>query len=312
MVVYDLCIAWNWAYDADFVSLLEQSCLSRGMTLLQIKPDNLPQMLNMLVGGEIHCRVFFDRASDVDSQFLPLVQWVSEDAVVSINPYEQASRTWNKADIHTMLLVEGLNVPPTIILPPFIEYPELPEMDLGSLGEQFTIKPAHGSGGVGVMTNATTWNQALTVRQEHATDHYLLQAHITPVELDSRPAWFRVIFCSGQVFPCWWNPSNHIYAPVTEAEKLCHHLHALDEITTSIANLCGLDLFSTEIALNSDGKFTIVDYVNDQIDLRLQSTTPEGVPDEIVRAVAHQLACHVEGYACPERLPQSKLSKVDR
>jgi hypothetical protein len=312
MEVYDLCIAWNWAYDADFVSLLEQSCSTRGLTLLQIKPENLPQMLNMLVGGEISCRVFFDRASDVDTQFLPLVQWAREDAIFSINPYEQATRSWDKAEMHSLLVIEGINVPPTIILPPHIEHPDLPEIELLELGEQFTIKPAHGSGGVGVMINATSWEQVKTVRQEHATDHYLLQAHITPVELDNRPAWFRVIYCSGEVFPCWWNPSSHIYTPVTESEKLCHHLDHLEEKTRAIATLCGLDLFSTEIALTSEGQFIVVDYVNDQIDLRLQSTTPEGVPDEIVKAVAHRLASHAEGYTCPESLPCASVSKVDR
>ncbi len=312
MVVYDLCIAWNWAYDADFVSLLEQSCASRGLTLLQIKPDNLPQMLNMLVEGEIHCRVFFDRASDVDTQFLPLIQWTREDAVLSINPYERASHTWDKAEMHSLLVVEGLSVPPTIILPPHIEYPELPEIDLGELGEQFTIKPAHGSGGIGVMINATSWDQVITVRQEHATDYYLLQAHITPVQLDNRPAWFRVIYCNGQVFPCWWDPVTHVYSPVTDAEKLCHQLDPLDEITLAIASLCGLDLFSTEIGLTADRQFMVVDYVNDQIDLRLQSTTSEGVPDEIVKAIAQQLSSHVASYACPEKLPRSRLPKAVR
>jgi hypothetical protein len=295
MVVYDLCVAWNWTYDADFISLLDLSCNSKGLTLLQIKPDNLPQMLNSLVGGELSCKVFFDRASDVDPQFLPLVQWVREDSIHCINAYERASRTWDKAELHAQLVAEGFSVPPTIILPPFIELPELPGMDLCTLGDQFTIKPAHGSGGIGVMTNATSWEQVLAVRQEHATDNYLLQAHVTPVELEGQPAWFRVIFCAGQIFPCWWNPTTHIYTPVTETDKSMHGLNQLDEIAVSIADLFGLELFSTEIALTAENRFEIVDYVNDQIDLRLQSNAAEGVPDEIVRSIAHQLAGHVLG-----------------
>ena len=110
MIIYDLCVAWNWAYDADFIGLLELSCQSRGLSLLQIKPDNLPQMLNSLVGGELSCRVFFDRASDVDSQFMPLIQWVGEDSIRSINTYERAVPTWDKAKMHTTLVSQGLNV----------------------------------------------------------------------------------------------------------------------------------------------------------------------------------------------------------
>jgi hypothetical protein len=293
MDLYDLCVAWNWAYDADFINILDLSCQSQGLSLLQIKPENLPQMLNSLVSGELGCRVFFDRASDVDPQFNSLVQWVREDEIHCINAYERASRTWDKAELHSQLVTEGFNVPPTIILPPFIENPELPAIDLCSLGDQFTIKPAHGSGGVGVMTNATSWDQALAVRQEHATDHYLLQAHITPVELDGRPAWFRVIYCAGQVYPCWWNPATHIYYHVTEEEQGRFGLLPLNEITSGIGDLFGLDLFSTEIALSPDQRFKVVDYVNDQIDLRLQSAAAEGVPDDIVKSVAQELACHV-------------------
>jgi hypothetical protein len=40
----------------------------------------------------------------------------------------------------------------------------------------------------------------------------------------------------------------------------------------------------------------VVDYVNDQIDLRLQSSSPEGVPDLIVRSIAEQLVGHVEDH----------------
>ncbi len=50
-----------------------------------------------------------------------------------------------------------------------------------------------------------------------------------------------------------------------------------------------MDLFSSEIALVPDGRFIVVDYVNDPLDLRLQSQTPEGVPDAIVRAIAERL-----------------------
>jgi hypothetical protein len=48
-------------------------------------------------------------------------------------------------------------------------------------------------------------------------------------------------------------------------------------------------LFSTEITITSDGRFLIVDYVNDPIDLRLQSKTFDGVPDDIVKDITERL-----------------------
>jgi hypothetical protein len=294
MDIYDLCVAWNWIYDTDFINLLDLSCQSHGLSLLQIKPENLPQSLNLLVGGELGCRVFLDRASDEDPDFMPLVQWVNEGDIRAINPYEQSTHTWNKAEMHTRLVENGLSVPLTFVLPSYLEQPEILTIDLQELGDQFTIKPAHGSGGVGVTMNATSWDQVLVVRKEHASDQYLLQAHVNPMQLHDRPAWFRVIYCAGQSFPNWWNPTTHVYIPVSDAEKVSLNLDPLDQIIADIADLCGLNLFSTEIAFTTDEQFMVVDYVNDQIDLRLQSTVPEGVPDVIVKAVTEQLARHVE------------------
>jgi hypothetical protein len=310
MDIYDLCVAWNWVYDADFVGLLDKSCQARGLSLLQITTGNLPQMLNALVGRELSCRVFFDRASDEDPQFLPLVQWVQEDSIHAINAYERASRTWDKSRMHSLLVSRGLDVPPTIILPPFIEnpeIPEIPEVDLCKLGEQFTIKPAHGSGGVGVMTKASSWEQVLAVRKEHATDHYLLQAHVAPLQVETRPAWFRVIYCAVEVFSSWWDPYSHVYSPVTQAEKNQYSLGPLDEIAHAIARLSKLDLFSTEIAYTAENKFVVVDYVNDQIDMRLQSRTVEGVPDFIVQEVADRLVAQLVHHRRRARQPKAEV-----
>jgi len=289
MLDYDLCVAWNWEYDADFIALLETGCNSKGLSMVQITHGNLAEALHALAEKEIVCRAFFDRASDLDPQFMPLVQWMHENRIYGINSYERASLTWDKAQMHSLLVTAGLDVPHTIILPAYFEQPDLPSMDLFTLGEQFTIKPAHGSGGVGVMTHATSWDQVLSARQEHATDKYLLQAHIIPKQVEMRPAWFRVIYCTGQIYPCWWDPQSHVYAPVTLEEKNCHGLGKLEDAVIAISRLCGLDLFSTEIAFTHTDQFIMVDYVNDQIDLRLQSAAFEGVPDVIVYDIAERL-----------------------
>jgi len=289
MQEYDLCVAWNWEYDNDFVALLEGACRSRGLSMLQITPVNLAEALHALAEKGIVCRSFFDRASDSDPQFMPLIQWVHENRIYTINSYERASLTWDKAKLHSLVVSAGLDVPDTLILPSYFDQPDLSDMDWFTQTEQFTIKPAHGSGGVGVVINATSWEQVLSVRQEHATDQYLLQAHIIPKELDMHPAWFRVIYCTGQIYPCWWDPASHVYAPITAEERSRHGLGKLEDAVATIYRLVGLDLFSTEIALTPDEQFMVVDYVNDQIDLRLQSSNYEGVPDAIVHDIAERL-----------------------
>lgn len=45
---FDLGLAWNWEYDADFIQLLHASCGQCGVSLLQITPDNLEVILGRL------------------------------------------------------------------------------------------------------------------------------------------------------------------------------------------------------------------------------------------------------------------------
>jgi hypothetical protein len=294
MTMYNLCLAWNWEYDADFVALVEEACRSCGLSVLQVMPDGLADVLRLLSGGQAAFRVLLDRASDTDRQFLPLVQWADEHAVCCINPHQKAAQASDKAYMHWALIDAGLYTPYTIILPPYAEQPELPPIDLSPLGERFAIKPAHGWGGAGVVVEATSLDQVLAARREMPADTYLLQAHAAPVQLDGRPAWFRVIYCTEQVYPCWWDPTTHRYAPVIPEERDRHSLAPLWDVTARIACLCKLDLFSTEVSLTGAGLFVIVDYVNDQIDLRLQSRAFDGVPDDIVRGVAGRLAALVQ------------------
>jgi hypothetical protein len=289
METYDLCLTWNWKYDADFANLLHLACQSHGLSLLQITPENLSEMMQSITHKEITFQVFFDRASDTDVRFIPLVQWACNHGVRHINPHELAHRAWDKVAMHQAISVT-MNTPLTITLPSYEEQPLLPEIDLSSLGKSFTIKPGYGGGGVGVINEATTLSQVLMARQEFPSQKYLLQAYIIPSRLGPRMAWFRVIYCAGKVYPCWWDNGTHIYARVNSNEEACYKLGPLRSITSSIANLCGLTLFSTEIAIASDGRFVIIDYVNDPIDLRLQSKAFDGVPDDIVENITERLA----------------------
>jgi hypothetical protein len=295
---YDLCLAWNWPYDHDFVTILSQACLSRGLSILQATPENLKELLNSLLAAQLDFQVLIDRASESDS-FFELIRWAHERGRYCINSLEKAPPTWDKARMHGKLIEAGLETPYTIILPPYREQPELPNFNLSILGERFTIKPAHGGGGEGVVMDANQLCDVLAARQEFPEDKYLLQTTIIPRHIESFPAYFRILYCAGQIYPCWWDPDTHLYTPVHELEEVHHCLFPLREITEVIAGLAGLDLFSTEIAYTQDDRFVVVDYVNDQLDLRLQSKTGNGVPDQIVCQIAERLAELVESINNP-------------
>ena len=290
-MLYDLCFAWNWPYDADFAALLSAACQAQGLSLFQVTPANLESALQAVRAGELQFRAFFDRASDDDSCFLPLVAYSRKQKAACVNCFNLARRAWNKAFCHYEFIRAGVNTPRTIILPAYDKEAEFsPPVDLIPLGPHFDIKPAHGGGGAGVITGLTTWDQVQLARQQYPTDEYLLQTHIVPSMLEGREAWFRVIYCDGLIFPCWWNTKTHIYLPVTEEDETRYGLGAIRELMVPIAYIASLELFSTEIAYTAEGLFVVVDYINDPLDLRLQSKAMDGIPDAIVQAVAVQIA----------------------
>ena len=286
---YDVCLAWNWEYDTDFIYLIEAACARRGLDVLQIKPETLDQTLAGLECGEITFTTLFDRASESDPHFQPLVEWAKRHRHFCINPQKQTIWSCDKATMHLEFISRGLYTPHTIILSPYTKRTSIDPPDLSPLGGSFAIKPACEGGGDGVILEATSWEQVLAARQQFPDEKYLLQAHIAPCILDGRPAWFRVLVCNGAIYPCWWDQRTHVYTRVAAEEKGRYSLHNLTEIPARIAQICNLHLFSTEIALTEDGTFLVVDYVNNPVDLRLQSKAADGVPDALVENIASRL-----------------------
>jgi hypothetical protein len=289
MLHYDLCLAWNWEYDYDFAHLLETACGRSGLTFFSVTPNNLETTLAGFSGKQISFSTFFDRASESDPSFQSLVDLARSSSCNRINTQELALWSADKATMHLEFCSRGLETPYTLLLSSSNDQPCLPELDLSPLGGQFAIKPAAMGGGEGVVLEATSLEQVLAVRGQYPHEKYLLQAHITPQVLEGRPAWFRVLVCDGAVYPCWWDQHTHVYTPVRAEERFRFGLRGLYEIMRRIAQVCRLDLFSTEIALTTGGHFLAVDYVNDPVDLRLQSKAMDGVPDAIVENIAGRL-----------------------
>jgi hypothetical protein len=286
---YDLCLTWYWEYDADFVRMLEAACTEKGLSLWQVTSHNLAEAVASLYSGEIILGTLLNRAID-NPAFTSFTLRAQELAAFYINPQEISRWAEDKATMHLELIAHGVEAPYTIILAPFKEQPTLPALDLAQLGEHFVIKPASGGGGEGVIMNASSLEQVQSARTEFADRKYLLQAHIQPQELEGRKAWFRIYYVDGKVHPCWWDPQTHIFKPLSVNDEERFGLTPLRMVTAKIASVCHLDWFSTEIAFSKDGKFVAVDYVNDGIDLRSQSKAQDGVPDEVIKTIATELA----------------------
>ncbi len=283
---YDLCLPWYWEYDDNFVGMVERACIEKGISLWQIKPDNLLESITALYKGVTTFKTLLHRGQG-EATFDPIPRWAKEFGARRINPAEVSAWSEDKATMHLELISAGLHTPYTILLPPFLEQPVIPQIDLTPLGENFVIKPSNGGGGEGVILGANTVAEILEARMEFPEQKYLIQAHITPRTLEESPAWFRVFYANGETYPCWWDTGTHIYNPVTAEEESQNRLTNLRDVTKRIASICKLDWFSTEIALADE--FIVVDYVNDEIDTRVQSQAMDGVPDEIMECIAKQL-----------------------
>ena len=285
---FDLCLPWYWEYDADFVQMVEHACVEQGVSLWQVRPEGLLEAITALYRGEVTFGTLLDRAQD-DLRFEPISRWARACNLRRINPAEISEHAENKAAMHLVLIANGIYAPYTLLLPPFIEQPLLPHLDLSPLGASFVIKPAYGGGGEGVVSEATSLDEVLQTRLDYPDQTYLVQSHILTRDLDGRPGWFRVFYAGGAAWPCWWHPITHVYTILSDDEETRYNLGRLRDVTARIASLCGLAWFSTEIACPDDGQFVAVDYVNDSIDLRVQSRAIDGVPDQVVGAMARKL-----------------------
>jgi hypothetical protein len=288
MPAYDLCLTWYWLYDHDFVGFIEEACAARRIALWQITPTNLLQAVNELYTGSSTFGTLLDRAAD-DLRFEPVRRIAVEQGRHLLNPAELSHWSEDKATMHLELMQAGLQTPHSIILAPFVAQPILPALNLAPLGSRFVLKPAVGGGGEGVIVNASSLDDIRRARLDFPEQKYLAQEFIEAQVMAGREAWFRIFFVGGRTIPCWWHPISHVYAILTPEQEVSFGLTPLHGITETIARVCKLDWFSTEVAVTEDRRFVVVDYVNDGIDTRIQSRAADGVPDEIVKQMAHLL-----------------------
>ena len=290
--LFHLAVAWDWELDRDFIQCLEREAHNQGKSFYSLSHHNIDETLARLKSGEIQFGSFLDRASDADPKFLPIVRWLLRSNTITINPPEKLNAAIDKATMHLEFLSKGIDVPFTIIISPYNKRKELELSlsDLARLGRPFIIKPANTTGaGTGVILGAETLKDVIETRQHHRNDKYLLQERISPDYLGGTKGWFRVFSVFGTIIPCWWDDETHIYRTLSHDERDVYNLSPLYSTTKKIWEVCGMDFFSTEIVRTTEGKFVVVDYVNEICDMRLQSQHRDGVPDEVVQEICRRI-----------------------
>lgn len=292
MLNYDLGLAYVWEYDDDFIGLVEKILQQKGLTTFRISNHNIAEVSERVSEKKLSFSFYLDRAWDVDHRYEELGKTLLRRKTVIFNPYKKVRHAIDKASMHLEFITAGLEVPHSIIIPPHNEKQDifLSVADLAYLGRPFIIKPCNTTGGgVGVVTGAETLKDVFHERMTNTEDKYLLQQKIYPDILDGKRAWFRCFWAFGKAIPTWWDDQSHLYSEITKEDILNYGLRKLFAGTRKIARVAELDFFSTEIVLTPEAKFVVIDYVNDQCDMRIKSNHADGVPDNVVRQIINNL-----------------------
>jgi len=205
----------------------------------------------------------------------------------------------DKAVMHHELARAGVELPQTLLWRPDQPSRELFAAERQLLGERIVCKPARGSGAGGVVLDMNGSRAALDAAREYDPhDTYLLQEFVTSLDMDGRPAWFRVYNCFGRIFACFWHPQTHATALVSPAEMDAYHLHELERISRTIALISGYTWFSTEIAIaEREGRrvFLPIDYLNNKCFMLTHGEAgPCGMPDTVAEAVAREMVVQAQ------------------
>ena len=307
-------IFYEWGYDDDFMSILSRKFEDRNVRYVIYKPGDFPTVLHELKKNNLSFGSVIDRASDVDENCEGIMRILKRRGTFILNDPDRILRASDKATMHLEFITGGLDVPYTIIISPYNSEHEITLSlgELAKLGRPFIIKPANTTGGgIGVVTGAEGLQEVVETRQHNKDDKYLLQEKVQPLFFNGRRAWFRSFYVFGKVLTSWWDDLSHLYFVVTEEEEKMLSLYPIEEIVRKIHDICGLDFFSTEIALTAgtriftegvgeeknpktdNQKFVVIDYVNEMCDMRLKSKHYDGVPDEIVSEVADQISAGI-------------------
>lgn len=284
MQVFDLGIVWNWKHDADFINDLNKECLKEGLKPYIIHSHNFYSTVKNAVEGNISFNVFFGRILNYDPLFNKLPYFLTSRINFYINHPEITKRTRNNYLMYQEFIKNKIPVPVVIILDPRDDNQTL-ELKIRDFPNSAVIKANSGTCETEVVLDTTYLSYIKRLKEQYGNVLFLAQEKILPINLDDKPALFRVLYCFGEVIPCWIDPVNCTSEALTLDEVDRFNLSAIFTITKKISNICKLEFFSIEITMKDNKEFVVTSYINDQADMRKKSKFSDGIPDEVISNV---------------------------
>jgi hypothetical protein len=327
---FDLTLSQPDAHTPQFAAFdrwLMLEAAGHGLSCGLIHDGNIAEVIERIAAGQMTVGYHLDYYAlwhRPDDPYARLAQVIEDTGGRSVNSPARARAFTDKATAVITLRQHCLGVPGTVIFRPCasirpLTLAERNRVGLTSPGSYAYLKPANGFAGQGVVRVAGT-DEALSAalsaaRRLEPDETFLLQREVTPPLLVcedgiARPAYWRVLYQSGEVMPFWWAHQDQVgpapsYRPLAPAELRRHRLEAVLAYVRELAELTGMEWFSTELCLGdgtdpsrhtvttSEGRqrpVLAIDPVNDQCDVDVQSRWPGAAPDESVRRIAARFA----------------------
>jgi hypothetical protein len=289
-VYYDLVLSSPFPNYDFFAHRMRELCGQLNLTFFVADNVWVSDFMQKLQQKEIAVRVLLDLSNsqtNPEDPHLMLAKEAKQQGAYVIDDPDITSVVAHKAMFHQTMLENRILVPETII----VSHEELGNFKItddikARVGVPFVVKPAWGDCGRGVIVEGSSQYDLLkSAEQVPDSSAFLVQRRLNPKWLGNHKGWFRIFHIISEVIPCWWNPSNGEYHLVTPAQRRYHRLDPLIRIMRDIARVSKMRFFTSEICLDEDGYFYVVDYVNADPDMNPRSYFTDGVPDEIVRHI---------------------------
>jgi len=114
----DIAVAWDWAYDRDFIALIDAESRRRGLRMSAFGAGEAAGAGAALKSGTIRVGTFLDRA-DPDEEPFAVLSGNGRIGARCLNPADAMQKAADKATMHLEFLSHGIAVPYTIIISPY-------------------------------------------------------------------------------------------------------------------------------------------------------------------------------------------------
>ena len=267
-----------------------------GLSVLLVNSSNVQKVAEEIEQGWQRPAVYLDLSSRPGDEFEQLLFKTAAKGTHTIRKPEHDQWCY-KARSQGQLEKAGLPVPPTIVIPASEADRELTPQERALVGDSAVIKPSFGEACKGVVVGVEPTRQNISKARDYHRDwDWLVQRKIDWTTFGDRQAYVRAYHVCGNFTLLWWckDRGKDGYDLLTWDDLQKHDLMPALRIVQKLADLTGMDYFSSEIAItdapHEKERFVLIDYVNDQCDMDPAGHPEFSPPESFCRWVCERLA----------------------